>query len=91
MRIKYDEIKKDYNYLASICPVGDMMEVDAQVFELMENPTKSKASKMYRHAMEQWFNDIQKNAPFSEIPDDVKEDSEVLRIAEKYGYEHYLD
>lgn len=91
MRIKYEEIKKDYNYLASICPVGDMMEIDAQVFELMANPTKSKASKMYKHAIEQWFNDVQKNEPFSEIPDNVKEDSEVLRIAEKYGYERYLD
>lgn len=85
MKATYEQAKRDYEYLQSVCPGGDMQEIDAQVFALMANPTKALAKAMYVEAMCCWYRAIGKS--FAGVPETVWQDPEVLRIADRYGFE----
>lgn len=87
-RITYDAIKKDFQYLESVCPGGDMAEIDASVFDLMANPTKSRAKLMYESAIKQWFYSVGSKGYQSggRIEPEVLADSRVQEIGQKYGH-----
>lgn len=78
----YEKVKRDYLFLNSLYPGGDMMEIDAQVFDLMADPTKKRASQMYESAIQSWFSAIGNR--FAEVPLSVLDNEEVLIIAERY-------
>lgn len=56
-RTGYAQSRRDYQYLDSLAEVYDLVEIDAQVFGLMENPTKKLAAEMYQSAISLWFNE----------------------------------
>jgi len=85
MARSYEEVKQDYLCLESISHGGDMVEIMAEVFELMANPTKTRAKRMYQDAIEQWFSAIGVSR-VAEIPLSVWQHPDVQRIAEKYGH-----
>lgn len=60
-----------------------MMEIDAQVFELMENPTKTKARDLYVYAILQWFAAIGED--LAGVPEDVWDNPVVVDIAQRHG------
>lgn len=84
MNKSYDDVKRDYKFLESVAIGGDLVEVDASVFDLMESPTKKKAAELYELAINQWFKAI--GSSIAGIPEDVLENTKVARIAEKYGH-----
>ena len=52
---KYDQAKSDHEALCLIGNEHDLVEVDAECFGLMANPTKKKATLMYESAIQFWF------------------------------------
>ncbi len=88
MRKTYEEVKRDFEYIHRLAPGGDMMEIDAAVFELMADPTKARAKKMYESAITQWFEAIGTSELMAGVPVWVWEDERVQAIAEKYGRDH---
>lgn len=55
MRITYEQARKDFEFLETIAPLDDQVELDSQREELMRNPTKIFAKEMYISAIELWF------------------------------------
>jgi hypothetical protein len=51
----YKQAKADFNQLYDIAELDDCVEIDAQVFEFMANPTKKFAKSMYQSCIEMWF------------------------------------
>lgn len=67
---EYDEVKKDYLYLESLDIDADYVDIDSDVFDLMANPTKRRATQMYREAIALWFGGFRN----SQIEDDRVEE-----------------
>ena len=82
----YEETKRDFEYLNKIAPGGDMMEIDASVFDLMANPTKKRAKELYLTAIGCWFRAIGKDMSFAGVPESVLDNPSVIVILEKYGH-----
>jgi hypothetical protein len=57
----------------------DCVEVDAEVFDLMADPTKKRALFMYEHSIEEWFRHWRDHIP--------TDDCTLQEIAERYGIE----
>lgn len=74
MRTTYEQARKDFEYLETIAPLDDQVELDSQREELMRTPTKKFAKEMYIAAIELWFREH-----------GVKIGSEI--IAQRYGVE----
>ena len=79
----YKTVRADYEYLASVDSDADLVEIDAEVFGLMENPTKQRAAEMYESAIQLWFSNI---GCTDYVSRDVLNDKKVVRIGKKYGY-----
>ena len=83
----YDQVKEDFNFLHSISSHGDMVEIDASVFDLMENPNKKKAKELYECAINAWFQSITSSPYDSDrgISSEVLLNAEVLEIKDRYN------
>ena len=55
MSRKYEQAKSDYAHLSAIKEQGDCVETDAEVFQLMADPTKKRACFMYEACIDNWF------------------------------------
>lgn len=53
--MNYRQTRKDFEYLESIRELYDHMTLDGERLNLMQNPTKAYATKLYRGAIELWF------------------------------------
>lgn len=82
----YEETKRDFEYLNKVASGGDMMEIDAAVFDLMANPTKKRAKEMYRTSIGCWAAAIGRPMDFAGVPTSVLDDPKVIEILEKYGH-----
>ena len=52
---RYDDVRKAFETLEKIAELDDCVEIDAQMFELLERPTKAHAAEIYRSAIMMWF------------------------------------
>jgi hypothetical protein len=53
--ITYQQAREDFEYLETIAELDDQVELDAEREELMRNPTKAFAAKLYGKAVQLWF------------------------------------
>ena len=51
----YAQDRADFEALYEIAELADCVEIDAGVFDLMRNPTKAEAARLYRSAIDLWF------------------------------------
>lgn len=54
-KIGYEQARQDFEHLETVGELGDAVEIDAEVFNLMRNPTKERARDMYVAAISLWF------------------------------------
>jgi len=73
----YETVRRDFEYLESVAELDDCVEIDAQMFDLLRNPTKRKAALIYEGAICSWFQEHQST---------FAHDQEVVRIANAYGH-----
>ncbi len=52
---RYNEVREAFETLEKLAELDDCVEIDAQMFELLERPTKAHAADIYRSAIEMWF------------------------------------
>jgi hypothetical protein len=76
MSASYDSARADFEFLETLAEVTDMVEIDADVWELMRAPTKAKAAEMYRGAIRMWF---------AEHGSDYDDAIDVCAIADRHG------
>lgn len=55
MRLTYDAARRDFEKLETIAALDDQAEIDADRLNLMQNPTKKVAMKMYESCISLWF------------------------------------
>jgi len=55
MRLVHEEIRRAFQALEEICELDDQVEIDAEVQDLMADPTKARASTMYESCIGLWF------------------------------------
>lgn len=55
MTLAYGRARKDFEYLETICELDDWVEIDGQVRDLMENPSKKRAEQLYESCIGLWF------------------------------------
>lgn len=53
--MSYAQARRDFEYLEEEKLLDDAVEIDALVFDLMRNPTKSNAENMYINCIRLWF------------------------------------
>lgn len=53
--MSYAQARKDFEFLESLTELYDQVELDAMRQDLMQNPTKAFAEKMYEMAISSWF------------------------------------
>lgn len=51
----YARNRRDFEFLESLIELDDLVEIDAEVIYLMQEPTKAKAAEMYANAIDLWF------------------------------------
>lgn len=73
--IPYDRARRDFEFLESLAELTDQVDLDARREELMRDPTKPHAAKMYASAIGLWLQ--QHEGSFDGNAD-------VQRIAEEY-------
>jgi hypothetical protein len=74
----YGRARRDFEYLETICELDDWVEIDGQVRDLMEKPTKENAEDMYLSCISLWF---------GEADLDKRELSRRAKaIRDRYGY-----
>jgi hypothetical protein len=52
---RYTQARADFEYLERLAELDDQVELDAQRTNLMRNPTKLHAAKMYEAGVRMWF------------------------------------
>jgi hypothetical protein len=72
---------RDWKHLNTIWDESDLMEVDAEVWNLIETPTRAKACQLITFAMSAWWDGIEK---LDDLPGGF--DDEAERIGKKYGF-----
>jgi hypothetical protein len=55
MRITYATARRDFEKLETIAELEDQVEIDSERLNLMQNPTKKVAMKMYESCISLWF------------------------------------
>ena len=78
----YAKPRRDAEYLEGLIEVNDLVEVDAAVRDLMEEPSKAKAAELYSYVISQWFSE-HKSGTYMGYP-------KVRKICRDYGHEFYL-
>lgn len=73
---RYAQARDDFEYLETLAELEDQVELDAQRTDLMRNPTKLRAAKMYEGGISLWFQEHR-----SEFSDDAR----VKSISRRYA------
>lgn len=55
MSMQYDIARRAFERLEEIAELDDQVELDAKRLDLMQNPSKAFAAKMYESAIQAWF------------------------------------
>lgn len=58
-RLNYDQARADFEYLETLAELSDQVEIDAQRLDLMQNPTRERAAKMYASCIQLWMQEHQ--------------------------------
>ena len=66
---RYDKAKADHETLCKMGNGHDLVEVDAECFELMADPTKKRACSMYESSIRFWFDEYGVSEKTQEIAD----------------------
>ena len=53
----YEQARSDFEYLESLSELEDQVELDARRLDLMQNPTKAMAAKMYAAGCRLWMHE----------------------------------
>ena len=69
MSKRYTQARKDFEYLETICPVGDICHCFMdEVVNLLRNPNKKYAAELYYDGIQRWFTEAELNrSPNSSI------------------------
>lgn len=51
----YAQARSDFEYLETFAELDDQVELDAERQNLMRDPTKARAARMYESAIGLWF------------------------------------
>lgn len=73
--MSYEQTRRDFEYLEELAEVEDMVTIDAVVWDLMRDPTKKHAEKMYLSSINLWF---------GEHGGDFDDDDRVLDIRDRH-------
>lgn len=68
----YEQARRDFEFLETIIELADQVDLDSERENLMQNPTKKTAGRMYQSAVTLWFDE-----------NPVTEETE--EIAERHG------
>lgn len=63
---KYEQARRDFEFLETLAELDDQVELDAQREALMRSPTKAFAAKMYEAAILLWL--AENGSYFSSYP-----------------------
>lgn len=74
---RYEEVRRDYEFLYSIAELDDCVEMEAEFWNLMQNPTKAEAARLYEAGIRLWFGEHGRRWPGSLTEE----------IADRYGIE----
>jgi hypothetical protein len=77
IRDRHQQAIEDHQYLNRIGCDHDCVEIDAEVFNLMRDPTIKRALRMWESAIAEWFFRYR-----DELPDDAR----VTEIGIRYGH-----
>lgn len=81
MKLNYALLRTDFEKLEGLVELHDHVELDAARLDLMRNPTKSEAAKMYHSAIGLWFGERRSTCISQpELPEWV------FDLGEKYGF-----
>lgn len=72
----YDRARSDFEFLESIAELTDQVDLDSRREELMRDPTKATAAKMYVSGVQLWLQQHERNHA---------DNSDVQRIAGEYA------
>lgn len=53
--MSYTQARQDFEFLETLAELDDQVELDAERLNLMRNPTKAFAERIYRSAIALWF------------------------------------
>ena len=73
----YTRARKDFEYLETVEPLDDWVEIQGDVIGMMENPTKKNAADFYERCIALWFMEKRHNV---NLPRRAK------RIKDRYGF-----
>lgn len=59
--MSYAQARKDFEFLETLTELYDQVELDAMRIDLMRNPTKAFAERMYQAAIRMWFEEQRLN------------------------------
>lgn len=76
MSARYDKARKAFEYLESLVPLDDQVELDSERENLMRNPTKTKAAELYEAGIRLWEREHMPHA-----------DQRARKICEDYSYD----
>lgn len=54
MSARYDKARQAFEYLETLVPLDDQVELDAERESLMRRPTRAKAADMYEMGIRLW-------------------------------------
>ena len=87
--VTHKEAMEDYDFLYELVEVDDTIAFAAdEVFDLMADPTKVRARRMYECGISQWFKERLYSDNF--YPVCAGHMPRVLEISRKYGEEYYI-
>lgn len=73
---RYERARADFEALEALTELDDQVELDAMRLELMRNPTKALAARMYEAGVHLW---LVENGPYYSSHPSVRD------ICERYG------
>lgn len=53
--LTYAQARSDFEYLESLAELNDQVELDSDRLDLMQNPTKETAKRLYMSGIRLWF------------------------------------
>jgi hypothetical protein len=78
----YLQSRQDFEYLESVRELQDFVEIDAQMTDLMRNPTRKKAQLIYEDAISLWFDEAR-------IDGFSSREKRLHAIAKRHGHKLY--
>lgn len=65
--MSYAQARKDFEFLETLAELTDQVELDAQRLDLMQNPTRQNARRLYVAAICMWFAEHRAKFPIGAV------------------------